>query len=99
MKSMILVFILVASSLLGQVLPELDGISGGEYPLADWVKPGLVADVGFSWINEEAGDGSVNSVIYINGQEVYKATCDPSGLVLSLQYLASGMTLALELEM
>ncbi|ACM23731.1 hypothetical protein [Thermotoga neapolitana] len=55
-----------------------------------------IPEIGFVWQNEQ-GEYGVDSVVYFNGQECFRAALDERGLIIGVQYLQEGFVIITEL--
>lgn len=55
-----------------------------------------VPEIGLVWQNEQS-DYGVDSVVYLNGQECFRASFDEEGILVGVQYLYGGFVIMAEL--
>ncbi|PLV56385.1 hypothetical protein AS006_05755 [Thermotoga sp. SG1] len=55
-----------------------------------------ISEIDFVWQNEQ-GEYGVDSVVYFNGQECFRATLNERGLMIGVQYLQGGFVIMTEL--
>lgn len=56
-----------------------------------------VRSIGFTWMNE-VGEAGIDSVMYINDQEMMRITCDENGLVTGISMMTPSSVVIMELE-